>query len=596
MNITSLAEYRLQIETEVNQIQQILKSKGIKNKNTARQIQEVFRPEELTTSDGVYIPFLFCHLDLKEIDAEALANGADADGLYRTSSFLIYTARRHNEAGHTRIRLEELKTATRRAEKRIADTEAITAERIEEALFFITKKTRTAVIEDDYFQFVTLKNAEENITNDINEILKNTIENKITEEDLVSDIELDESQKEACLAINYPLSIITGGPGTGKSTILKTICDTWEQHNGGKIVLMAPTGKASQRMREATGRDAQTIHRTLEIQPYKTAIQSPVQDNCLLIIDECSMVDTYLFAILTEQMLKAQSTILIGDMEQLQSVGPGAVFRDLLECKRIKTFELKTVHRQNENSMIYKNAQNVVHTKKMIGFYEDEDFTYDMDCITDNCLVRIRDLYMKESATGQDVRIFVPIRDEKYRTGTAQINMMMHYALKEANESEYLSAHRKADDGTVYPTRVYSRGDPIIWTRNDYDLNFLNGDMGVVLEATEEELTVRINGETVTLNNKRQISECLDLAYAMSVHKAQGSTCDIAIVFLPADSEDYVEKSLLYVAITRPRSCCHLIAEGESVQKAIFKMTDRQTGLRDKLKRKEEEIWKVLTN
>ncbi len=350
------------------------------------------------------------------------------------------------------------------------------------------------------------------------------------------------------------VAVITGGPGTGKTTTVDGLISAYEKLNPDKIIrLCAPTGRAAQRMTESTGREAVTIHRLLDFRPFggdtvhKDASDPIVAD--LIVVDEASMLDIELAAIFLNAVKEGTLVLFIGDINQLPSVGPGDVLHDLIGSGKIPTVHLSTVYRQDAKSPIIENAKRINEGRNSI--YEDDDYHYETYANADCILMRTLDLVkeMYDPNNPFDVQVLAPAH--KGEAGVAMINNMLQNLLNPPNGQAEIK----------YGSRTYRVGDKVILLNNNYSSGYFNGDIGIIRAITEGP-DIDIQGNILHL--KKSEMEDLNLAYCMSVHKSQGSEFMHVIVTLPKKPSIMLKRNLLYTAITRAKKTVHVLAEEDA--------------------------------
>ena len=396
-------------------------------------------------------------------------------------------------------------------------------------------------------------------------------------------ITLSEKQIEAVKdSINSKLMVITGGPGTGKTTIINSVINIYKKM-GQKVLLAAPTGRAAKRMTEATGHEARTLHRLLEYTPgrgsFKRNELNPL-DADLIIIDEMSMVDT----ILMHHFLKAVSLkatlIFVGDVDQLPSVGAGCVLKDIINSKCIPTVILDQIFRQSRESMIVVNAHRI-NTGEMPIFQGDEthnkDFYFFFIEEPEKVLEKI--VYLcKEGIPSRfrfhpldDIQILTPMH--RGTVGVANLNVELQRELNNRKEE------------VVRGGKAFKVGDKVLQIRNNYDKDVYNGDIGRVvnIDGEVQEMTVDYDGRRVTYEFS-DLDEVV-LAYAISVHKSQGS--EYPVVIIPVLTQHYMllQRNLIYTGITRGKKLVILIGTKKALAIAINndKPQNRYTMLRERL-------------
>lgn len=358
-----------------------------------------------------------------------------------------------------------------------------------------------------------------------------------------SKIELSEKQKEALEVINEEnVCIITGGPGTGKTTIIKNIIDIYEKY-GKKVVLCAPTGRAAKRMTEATGKEAKTLHRLLEIGKIveegtikNTDYEVVPIDADIIIVDEVSMVDVFLMNYLVKAIYRGTKLILVGDADQLPSVGPGSVLQDIIESKKVKTIHLDKIFRQAAKSKIIVNAHRVNQGQRFLTKEEakeddtKEDFFYIRENVQESMLKQVLSLCKGRLERFGDYDFFEHIQvlspTKKGALGTKELNK----ALQEALNPESDFKHEKNSMGVIYREQ-----DKVMQIRNNYDVYWekkepvyesgsgvFNGEMGTIekIDDIEKQVKIRFDDNKVAWYAFSDLDQ-LEHSYAITIHKAQ---------------------------------------------------------------------------
>ena len=310
------------------------------------------------------------------------------------------------------------------------------------------------------------------------------------------------------------VAVITGGPGTGKTTTVNGLIAAYEKLNPNKVIrLCAPTGRAAQRMTESTGREAVTIHRLLEFRPFgndtvhKNAADPIIAD--LIVVDEASMLDIELASIFLSAVQSGTLVLFIGDINQLPSVGPGDVLHDLIDSECIPTVQLSTVYRQGSQSPIIVNSKRI--NEGLNCAVTDDD--YHMDVLEDASTILLRTIQLVASMYDPqkpfDVQVLAPTH--KGDAGVGMINTMLQDVLNPPNGQPEMK----------YGSRIYRVGDKVILLNNNYSVGYFNGDIGTVKDITSEGIEIEILDKTLKLTKSEM--EDLNLAYCMSIHKSQGS-------------------------------------------------------------------------
>ena len=379
-----------------------------------------------------------------------------------------------------------------------------------------------------------------------------------------SKITYDETQWLAVkTAISSKVMVLTGGPGTGKTTTTLGIISAYQQA-GCKIILAAPTGRAAKRMSEAAGMEAKTIHRLLEYKPpegYQKNEEHPIEGD-VLILDECSMIDIMLMYNLLKALPEQMSLILIGDTDQLPSVGAGNVLRDIIASRRVPVVRLTQIFRQAQGSRIIMNAHRINRGESidMRGGKESDFFFASkttnqevVDTIVQYCKMNLPRYYHVDPFT--DIQVLTPM--QRGECGAVHLNQV----LQEAMNPSRVFLRR---GGTQYRLK-----DKVMQIRNDYDKEVFNGDIGTItkVDMEERELTVLFDDREVVYD-VTELEE-LSLAYAVTIHKAQGS--EYPIVVMPFTMSHFVmlQRNLLYTGVTRAKKILVLVGEKKAVYYAI---------------------------
>lgn len=416
-------------------------------------------------------------------------------------------------------------------------------------------------------------------------------------------MQLDERQLQAVKeAARSGLVVITGGPGTGKTTTINTIIRYFDAQ-GMDIFLAAPTGRAAKRMSETTGYEARTIHRMLELNGgaegdnagFEKNEQNPLETD-VIIVDEMSMVDVTLLYALLKAIVYGTRLILVGDADQLPSVGPGCVLRDIIESGACKVVRLTHIFRQASQSDIVVNAHKINRGEPVILDNKSRDFFFlkrqDANVIISICIQLIQQKLPKYvDAKPFDIQVLTPMR--KGLLGVERLNTILQ---------QYLNLPSPDKQEREYGQMRFREGDKVMQTKNNYQIEWqvlsrygipvekgmgvFNGDMGIVKEINtfSETMTVEYEeGKTVEYPFK-QLDE-LELAYAITVHKAQGSEYPAVVMPLLSGPRMLMNRNLLYTAITRAKKCVTLVGDDVFFQQMIENVSEkrRYTGLKERL-------------
>lgn len=392
-------------------------------------------------------------------------------------------------------------------------------------------------------------------------------------------IELAEKQKEAILsAASSKVLIITGGPGTGKTTIITAILRIFQQLKL-KILLAAPTGRAAKKMNEATGWEAKTIHRLLEFSPQKRGFKKDQGDPLeaeVIIIDETSMVDTLLMYNLLKAIPLHAHLILVGDVDQLPSVGPGNVLKDIISSEMFTVVRLTEIFRQAQESMIIVNAHRI-NQGEFPQFREDTDFYFIQEEDPEKVLSRVITLCSERIPKRfgfhpvKDIQVLTPMH--RGTIGVGNLNLELQKTLN------------PDPAGIIHGSRTFKIGDKVMQITNNYDKDVFNGDIGWISKINREdrELTIDFDGKQINYDFS-ELDEVV-LAYAISVHKSQGS--EYPAVVLPVMTQHYLllQRNLIYTGITRAKKLAVLVGTKKALAIAIKnnKPQMRFTHLRERL-------------
>lgn len=390
---------------------------------------------------------------------------------------------------------------------------------------------------------------------------------KVWEKD--NQIQLAQKQKEAIKAcLHHGVLVLTGGPGTGKTTVIKGILSILKAQ-GLKIRLAAPTGRAAKRLSETTGQKALTIHRLLEANNLaqddnlQLGFSKDIDDQLdadVIILDEVSMVDIVLMHHFLNAVPDGCRIILVGDTDQLPAVGPGSVLKDIIRSQKIPAIRLDEIFRQAQTSMIIQNA-HIINAGRLpdlrkqysdFVFYELNDDTSITQKILDLCT---KDLPHEGFDVLKDVQILSPMH--RFLCGVENLNLMLQERLNP----------KKNQDELKYSSQTFRVGDKVMHIRNNYQKNVFNGDIGFIQNINNEKLTVYYFDHIVTYE-KNELNE-LTLAYASSVHKSQGS--EYKVVIIPLSTSHYImlQRNLLYTAITRAKQKVVIIGSKKALMTAV---------------------------
>ena len=551
-------------------------------------------------------------VDFAKLDKYALENGFEINNYKRIKCGIKYSLVKITYNGHCC-------TLEANLIKYVKDLLKVEDEDIEHCLIDLNVKEEIVIEkreEETWVYSKELYDAEANIASKL--ILLDSARNikkidgfnkELDKIEKASNISLSEKQKEAIQAINSNnVVIITGGPGTGKTTIIKNVIDIYKSH-GKKVVLCAPTGRAAKRMTEMTGEEAKTLHRLLEIGKIEKDNEFTIMnyevapiDADVIIVDEASMVDIYLMNYLLNGIYQGTKLILVGDTDQLPSVGPGSVLKDIINSERITTIFLDEIFRQAAQSKIIVNSHRVNDGEYFLNKEEQQglkdDFFYIKEKSQDIMLEQVISLCKGRLKNFGDYDFFENIQilspTKKGLLGTKELNKRLQ---EELNPSDNQKKEKKI--GEV----IFREGDRVMQIKNNYDIYWQKGN---TLSLTYEDGTGIFNGELGKIEKidflNKQIKilfddekeawyafsdmDQIEHAYAITVHKAQGSEFDVVIMVVTQSSAMLLTRNLLYTGLTRAKKLLILIGN-DNVVKFMIQNADtkvRNTGLEYKLK------------
>lgn len=525
----------------------------------------------------------------KIADEIAARIGIHTDSDYRIRSGLLYILLLATAEGHVYLPKRVLLARAEKLlgvqadymEKHIVDLAIDRKIVVKEITDDFTDEKEQVVYASQYYQ-IELHTAQ--MLHELN--LKDTVDEEVIAEKIrriqkAEKIELDEMQQQAIAeAVKNGLLVITGGPGTGKTTTINSIIRYFEME-GLDIYLAAPTGRAAKRMTEATGYEAKTIHRMLELTGapeeksgsiyFERNAQNPLEAD-VIIIDEMSMVDIFLMHALLSAVVSGTRLILVGDVNQLPSVGPGSVLKDIIASGEFPVVELVKIFRQASQSDIVVNAHKInqgvpvsLDNKSMDFFFLKR---YDANVIISVVITLIQKKMPKfVDAEPYDIQVLTPMR--KGLLGVERLNVILQQYLNPPSKEKKEKEHGKG---------LFREGDKVMQIKNNYQLEWeirglygipvekgvgvFNGDTGIIKEINTfaETITVEFDERRFVEYSFKQLEE-LELAYAITIHKAQGSEYPAVIIPLLAGPKMLMNRNLLYTAVTRARKCVTLVGD-----------------------------------
>ena len=568
-------------QRDVREIMIFLQSHGIGTAKASRIYRQY-------GADAIAIvkrnPYRLCEevwgIGFKTADAIALSVGIPHDSEVRARAGLIYTLQTESDEGHCFTPEPDLLLHA----QALLD---ITVEILGDALSKEFEKG-TLVKEEDRIYLRDLFRAETRVAASLTRLLDApqpfapidaTVAIPWAERKM--GLNLAPLQREALRnAVTSKVSIITGGPGVGKTTIIRALTEIFGARKM-DIRLAAPTGRAAKRMSEATGREAQTIHRLLKFNPsvggFEFNIDNPMNGDCF-ILDETSMIDIRLMDQFLQALPDSATLILVGDTDQLPSVGPGNVLRDLIASGQIPCCRLDTIFRQDTSGLIVRNAHHVNHGEPFETHTGDSDFYFVETGDPEKIIARTVELMTNRIPVKfkldplADVQVLTPMR--RNLLGTENLNSVIQTALNPSGPS------------LVRGCTHFRVNDRVMQLRNNYDKEVFNGDIGFIkqVDAEDRALIVLFDGRPVRYAQS-ELDE-LVLAYACSIHKSQGSEYPAVIVLLHTQHFKLLQRNLLYTAITRGKRLVMVVGSSRAVNIAIKanQVRERRTSLRERLR------------
>ena len=523
-------------------------------------------------------PYKLCEMTgigFRTADKIAMNMGFDALSTERVDEGLLYTLTDAEGRGHLCMEKHEFIKAC----LKILDTQGITEDMLANRAARLVHDGRLTVFGAYVFRRQTAQH-EAHLASMIhrqlvagNQYTYANLDAELDKEEAILKVKLAPEQREAVkTGLTNGLSIITGGPGTGKTMIQRAILDIYRRnHPGNEICCCAPTGRAARRMKQSTGSPASTVHKALGLLAgddgnYNTP---EMLEADLILVDEISMLDTYLAGYLFDAVSNNTQMILIGDADQLPSVGPGAVLSEMLLCGRIPSVRLDKVFRQNAGSRIATNAKLIRHGTLSLEYGPDFQFIESSN-IPDSAEI-IAKLYQDEIAKyGVDnVALLTPYR-QKTETGVNALNEKLR---------ELVNPKDPAKPEAICGKRIFRLGDKVMQVKNHDDVN--NGDVGYIVRitASSAETTVYVDfGDGRTKEYDSTELDMLELGYASTIHKSQGSEYQTVIMNIQKAHYIMLTRPLVYTAITRGKNRVIIVGERRALCTAIKKTDTEKRG------------------
>lgn len=546
-------------------------------------------------------------VDFKKIDKMALELGIAGNDEKRIESAIRYSLVLASNNGNTCVEKQNLITY-------VQGLLNVEPNEIENCMINLKAREKIEIENLEGIEWVYLNTfyaCEKNIAEKLSilKLAKNikkikNFEKKFNDEEKKSNITLSEKQKEAIQLVNdNNVCVITGGPGTGKTTIIKFIIEMYKQEEK-KVVLCAPTGRAAKRMSEATGEEATTIHRLLSLGKMEETLEmervdyqiAPI-DGDIIIIDEMSMVDVFLMNYILKGLYIGTKLVLVGDINQLPSVGPGNILKDIINSEVIETIELNEIFRQAAQSQIITNAHKVNNGESFLNIPKEElqdklqDFFYINETSMEKMLEDVISLCsgrLKKYGNYdffKDIQVLTPTK--KGKLGTKELNIELQNALNPNKKIE-----------KKHGERTFLVGDRVMQIKNNYDIywekngrengtGIFNGELGRIskIDDITKQIEVQFDDEKKAWYEYSELEQ-LEHSYSITIHKSQGSEFDVVIMCLPPVAPMLLSRNLLYTGITRAKKLLIIISTENIIQYMIqnVDIKKRNTGLKFKLK------------
>jgi len=540
----------------IQEVMMFLKDHGITNAAAAKIYRQYGNDSIKKIKENPYILADDIHgIGFKTADKVALSMGYANDGPERLHAALIFALGTFSEEGHTFAPIAELLSRT----ESMLEVMSPTIQTVLEAMC-----DGGELIEDDECVYLPwLFHSERGVAKTFaakSSIVRNARVDIPTIEAICRCSFADNQRRAIEMALTHGMFVLTGGPGVGKTFTTQGIIQALEM-NGEKLALAAPTGRAAKRLAEVTGKEAKTIHRLLEYTPkdgFQRDDKKPL-DCTTLIIDEASMVDISLMYSVCKALRDSTRLILVGDADQLPSVGAGNVLKDVIASDAVPCVKLTEIFRQAQDSQIVMNSHDINRGIAPTRFGKDFFFAIREDRmqIQEEIIRLVTEAVPKMGYKRDEVQVLCPMRRGGDPIAASELNKILQSRLNPYGE------------GIRKGMTTFRAGDRVMQMKNNYDNNVFNGDTGTVLRVDTEgdTMDVSINGDVVTYY--RADFEELELAYASTIHKSQGSEYPVVIIPIHESQFIMLERNLLYTAVTRAKKTCIIIGTKKAMHLAV---------------------------
>jgi len=564
-------------QKEISKVMIFLQDKGVSTAYATKIYKKYGQESIVVIKENPYrLADEIWGIGFKKADQIAQNLGFEKNSLKRITSGILYVISQELNNGHLYVNLKELKQKTVTILELDLDDDI--SLKIKTAFHNLYDSDKIKLVSFEEKHFVTLSQyyfSEKGVANKIQKLNEfksshffeiSEIYKKIRIPKNERDIALNQEQQEGILScLQNKVTVITGGPGTGKTTLIKKLLEVLDDHNL-KYKLAAPTGRAAKRMFEGTGRHAATIHRLLEFDfstmgfAYNEQKSLPID---FLIVDEASMIDVFLAHALLKAIPFNAHIVFIGDIYQLPSVGAGNFLKDIIASQKVVSVCLKTIFRQAQDSMIVVNAHRINNGEFPLSYLPDSrrDFIFIKEDNPENVPLHLQTIYKKVlykfGIKAKNSIVLVPMH--RGSVGTQKLNYDLQNILNASDQVKKL-----AHSGITYKI-----GDPIMQLRNNYDKNVFNGDIGTITDIHLEDKIVFVDYDGRVVEYEYSDLNEVVLAYSISIHKSQGSEYEAAIIPIFTQHFTLLQRNLIYTAITRAKKLCIFIGQPRAIAMAI---------------------------